>query len=85
MSRVAFLVGGDKAAAIRWAEAQGWPRLAAFRFTNDAREDVRVIDAVADFACFGAGTRVYRADGFETRPDQARWGELVALGKASWG
>lgn len=84
-TRIAFLIGADKARAVAWATRRGWARIALWRFTNEEREDVRVIDALQDFRSFGSGTRLYRADGWRGRPDTEKWQALVDAGAARWG
>ena len=86
MSRIAYLVGPDKATAVLAAQKHfRWDRIAAFRFVDAAKTDIRVIDSLGEFRSFGPDTRIFRAPGFGKRPDIARWDELLAHGLARWG
>lgn len=86
MSRVGFIVGRDREDAIRSAEqAYKWQRIAIFRFATAEKVDVRVVDSVGEFRSLGPLTPIYRAAGFEKRPDVDKWTALVEARVAIWG
>lgn len=86
MSRVGFVVAEDRAEAIKTAEQKYlWRRIAAWRFVTEAKEDIRVVDAIGEFRSLGPRTKIFRGLGFERRPDKAKWEELVAQKLAIWG
>lgn len=84
--RLAFIVGEDRGQAVRCAtEGYRWIQIAAWRFVDEHKTDIRVIDQIGEFRSFGPLTRIYRAWGFDKRPDKAKWHGLVEASVACWG
>jgi hypothetical protein len=81
---IKFLIVDRGVSAVPYGLDRGWTRLAAARYATPQKDDIRVVERVAEIFSTGAAMVLIRGPGFNENIQAENFEALIEQGAARW-